>query len=1226
MSTLAGSSGNPGSANGTGDGANFNSPGGVAVDASGNVYVADSGNNLIRKISPAGVVTTLAGSGLVGSDDGAGSVAKFNYPQGIALDRSGNVYVADRDNHRIRKITPTGLVTTLAGGNSGTLSFNFPSRLTVDFGGTVYVANGRSKNVKSISPGGVVTTKSRQISFGEQVYLGNLDGIALDTAGNIYLSDDTQRIYKFNPEGYLTVLAGSSFGGFADGAGTAASFNRPAGMSIDGSGNLYVADSLNHKIRRVTTAGVVTSFLGSGLIGANDGTAAAARFNSPADVAIDATGNLYIADQLNHTIRKATAPVTQIIDFPFITDKAYGDPGFPLGASSNSGLPVTYTIVSGPAALSGGFITLTGVGIVTVRVSQPGAPGYLPAVSVTRTFNVVKGSQTLQLVGPHSRPIGIQPIPISVTASSGLSVSLTLVSGQASLSGNAISPSGPGSVVIKASQPGSAFFMPAADLIIPLSITLNTSSPISLETSRTYFYDNSAVGSQITQLSSIDPDIGDILTYTLVNGAGDSDNSKFLIVGNHLNLRVATNYNTQKQVSIRVRITDSAGQSYEQILVLQVLPASPNAVFIPAGIPFTREPNYVNAIFQLVGKDTGRGLNYPRTFFDPGNPDYQPNLFQAFEGATLTSPTSPIAYNESYFQIGKISDVPSKVRTVLLLDCSSSISIADLALIKTAAKGMVDKMFKEQEIAIYSFSGSATQIQGFLGKSDVNQMTLKAAIDTIARGSATTNLYGSMLQMLSLPAWKESFTKDGIETGFLVVMTDGVDSSGSATKEQVKDKRDDVANQGREVRRIYTIGLGAGIDSAVLDDLENMNFYRPVSQAGTLAAAFDDIQKDIIDLANSFYQFNYISPKRGAFPPDTPRRLEVKLRNNINLSLNGTLRSEFNSEGFTDLAPAIYINRTVFDLTGISSPKPLAIKNRNLPETAYGITLFPPLDFSSFTWSIGNPALASLTPQGAIGERVVITPSGLDGTTTLTLTDTISNFTKTIPLIIGTGVPLTPQTIIFSALADRVPSSPAFTLSASASSSLPVVFTIVSGPATLTGNTVFLTGASGTVTVRATEPGDASFAAAPPQDRSFTVANSDVLLTKWATSAGLSGASVSPTATPFNDGVNNLLKYAFNMNASGPDMRVMTESGVAGLPQVILDTSGAQPKLKVQFLRRKNSGLNYTPQRSSNLGGFVAMSGIQTVESIDSQWDRVSTVESFGPSTRSFARVQVSLP
>ena len=220
------------------------------------------------------------------------------------------------------------------------------------------------------------------------------------------------------------------------------------------------------------------------------------------------------------------------------------------------------------------------------------------------------------------------------------------------------------------------------------------------------------------------------------------------------------------------------------------------------------------------------------------------------------------------------------------------------------------------------------------------------------------------------------------------------------------------------------------------------------------------------------------------------------------------------------------------------------------------------------------------------------------------------------------------QTIIFPAIADRVPTSPAFTITAWASSLLPVSFSLVSGPATVSGDTITLTGSVGIVTIRANQAGNASFAAANPETSSFIVGSCGVLLSNWASSSGLSGQNTAPTATPFNDGVENLLKYAFNMNPAGPDVSVLATGGSSGLPQIAVDSSGAEPVLKVAFLRRKGSGLIYTPQRSDTLGTFLPMTGTQTVSSIDAQWERVTVDEPAPPATvpRSFARVTVTLP
>ena len=206
VTTLAGSAGQTGSSDGTGTAARFDYPEGVAVDSAGNVYVADRDNDEIRKITASGVVTTLAGSaGLSGSSDGTGSAARFDWPWGVAVDSAGNVYVADKFNDEIREITPAGVVTTLAG------------------------------------------------SAGQQ--------------------------------------------GSSDGTGSAARFYRPEGVAVDSAGNVYVGDYFNDEIREITPAGVVTTLAGSaGQTGSSDGTGTAARFYLPEGVAVDSVGNVYVAD------------------------------------------------------------------------------------------------------------------------------------------------------------------------------------------------------------------------------------------------------------------------------------------------------------------------------------------------------------------------------------------------------------------------------------------------------------------------------------------------------------------------------------------------------------------------------------------------------------------------------------------------------------------------------------------------------------------------------------------------------------------------------------------------------------------------------------------------------------------------------------------------------------------------------------------------------------------
>ncbi|HWK06764.1 MAG TPA: NHL repeat-containing protein [Puia sp.] len=319
--TLAGN-GSVGAADGAVTAASFNFPGGVATDISGNVYVADSYNNTIRKITPAGAVATLAGSGAAGAADGTGTAASFNSPEGVAADALGNVYVADTHNNTIRKITAAGVVTTFAGsgfpgavdGAGPAASFNFPTGVAADASGMVYVADRLNHKIRKITPAGVVTTLAGSGSAGAADGAGaaasfNLPaGVASDALGNVYVADQfNHKIRKITPAGVVTTLAGSGSAGAADGAGAAASFNFPAAIAVDASGNVYVADYGNSKIRKITAAGVVTTLAGNGAAGFADGAGAAASFHYPNGIAVDGPGNVYVADTYNQLIRKILA-------------------------------------------------------------------------------------------------------------------------------------------------------------------------------------------------------------------------------------------------------------------------------------------------------------------------------------------------------------------------------------------------------------------------------------------------------------------------------------------------------------------------------------------------------------------------------------------------------------------------------------------------------------------------------------------------------------------------------------------------------------------------------------------------------------------------------------------------------------------------------------------------------------------------------------------------------
>jgi len=328
VTTFAGMIGGSGSVDGVGGQARFRLPNSVAVDGAGNVFVADTGNNTVRIIAPNGGVATFAGvSGDHGSFDGTGNKARFWAPFGIATDRSGNIFVADTANNTIRKITSAGVVTTLAGqagqpgNNDGfgqSARFRNPWSVAVDSQGNVFVADMSNDAIRKITPLGVVSTFAGQTGNS-----GNADGagshaqfnhpfaIAVDNADNLYVSDSANHtIRKISPGGLVSTVAGlPGYAGSTDGQGDAARFWNPQGLAVDGKGNIFVADTGNSTVRKITPSGEVTTLAGlAGTAGTADGGGKEARFNNPTGVAVDRDGNIFVADNNNHAIRKISLP------------------------------------------------------------------------------------------------------------------------------------------------------------------------------------------------------------------------------------------------------------------------------------------------------------------------------------------------------------------------------------------------------------------------------------------------------------------------------------------------------------------------------------------------------------------------------------------------------------------------------------------------------------------------------------------------------------------------------------------------------------------------------------------------------------------------------------------------------------------------------------------------------------------------------------------------------
>ena len=310
----------------------INEPQGATVDAAGNLYIADFRNSRIRKVSPAGTVTTIAGSGLPGfsGDNGAALQAQLSYPSDVEVDAAGNLYIADTNNHRIRRVSAAGVITTVAGngvagfggdnGSAVTAQLYTPTGIAIDGAGNLYIADTYNSRIRKVTPSGIITTVAGSGAHGfsgegqvaTSSALNDPTGIAVDAAGNLYIADRfNHRIRTVTANGLLNTIAGTGTGEFGGDGGlaTAASLQNPSDVAVDKYGSLYIADQSNHRVRKVSS-GVITTVAGSGVAGfsGDGGNALFAAFNTPLAVAVDTLGSLFVVDTGNQRVRKVTLP------------------------------------------------------------------------------------------------------------------------------------------------------------------------------------------------------------------------------------------------------------------------------------------------------------------------------------------------------------------------------------------------------------------------------------------------------------------------------------------------------------------------------------------------------------------------------------------------------------------------------------------------------------------------------------------------------------------------------------------------------------------------------------------------------------------------------------------------------------------------------------------------------------------------------------------------------
>jgi uncharacterized protein (TIGR03437 family) len=443
--------------------AQLNSPKRVAVDSSGNVYISDNRNSRVRKLTSAGVIATVAGNGTYGysGDGGDATKAQISYPGGIAVDSAGNLYIADYNNSRIRKVTPQGTISTVAGKGWGGADpgdnipatqalLMYPTDVAVDASGNMYIADSQRCEIRKVDTAGIITVVAGNGTEGytgdgglaANAEIGCPNSVAVDSSGNIYTGTERESaIRKISPSGIISTVAGDTEEGFYGDGGPAvkAVFDWPEGIAVDAAGNLYIADSSNQRIRRISLDGIIETIAGSDSRGGYDGDGRAALdtlLSGPNGVAVDAAGNIYVADSGNNRVRVLNPPmglpaissggVVSALAFGGFTSVAPGSwleiYGSNLATTARSWTGADFDGIYAPTALDGTSVTIGGqpafvdyVSATQVDVQLPSTIGTGPQPLVTtnlvgdsQEYTVTVVSTQPGLLAPYSFAIGGQ--------------------------------------------------------------------------------------------------------------------------------------------------------------------------------------------------------------------------------------------------------------------------------------------------------------------------------------------------------------------------------------------------------------------------------------------------------------------------------------------------------------------------------------------------------------------------------------------------------------------------------------------------------------------------------------------------------------------------------------------------------------------------------------------------------------------------------------------------
>lgn len=1224
ISTIAGTgTGTFGGDNAAATAARVNSPQGVAVDTAGNVYIADTSNNRVRKIDTSGTISTVAGNGTGGylADNVSATSTRINAPRGVAVDSLGNIYIADTSNNRIRKVA-SGTITTFAG--TGTASFSgdggaatsatirAPQALTLDSAGNLYIADTTNHRIRKVNTSGTITTIGGSGSAGysgdggaaTSAKVSSPAGIAVDSSGNVYVGDTGNlRLRKIDTSGNISTAAGTgsaTYGGDG-GLATNAQFTNPQQIVFDGAGNIYVSDSGTHRVRKIDTSGVVTTIAGTGAAGysGDSGPATSAQLNTPLGIALDSSGNLYIADGNNNRIRKVDTGGT-------ITTVA----GDGTGTYGGDNGPATSAQIFGPfgVAVYGTDLYITDTG--NNRVRKVNASGTITTIAGTGAANF-SGDNGLATSATFNTPLGIainsagdlfitdysNGAVRKITAATGI---ITTVAGNGANgyggdggaatsaqlnSPRAVAVDSAGNIYItdttnsrirkvdtggtittivgdgNAAFSGDGGLPSAAQVSTPQAITVTSSGNIYIgDTGNRRFRVISEAPPAITSASTASATYGSVFGgFTLsASNFPTSFSASGLPSGLSLNTSTGVISGTPTQAGtfpVSVSATNVSGAGSASTLTITVAKVALTATGVTAAnktYDRTTSASLNTASAALNGLVLGDSLTIDASGASAAFADANVGSGKAVTVSGLALSGSAASNYTLTQPTGVTATISAKGLTI------SGVTASNKTYDGTTAATLVSSSASLIGVALGdTVSINASGASGVFADASVGATKTVTATGFALSGADASNY--SLTQPSGITA---SITAKALTVTGLSASNKAWDGTTSATitgtaslSGVVAGDVGNVSLSGSAVGTFSNANVGTGksvsISGLTLSGSAagNYTLTLPTTTANITAATA------IVTLSN--LSANYDGSAHGAAVSTAPSGLTV------DVTYAGASTLPTNAGNYAVVA-------TVNDAHYSGSASGTLVINPISQTITFGsraLTVGTPVTLNA-TASSGLPVSYSLISGNATLVGSSLTANDAGAIVVRASQAGNGNYLAATPVDVTFNSAKLSQTITFGALADKNAADPAFTLSASASSGLPVSFALVSGPAALSGSTVTLTGSPGTVTITASQAGNASYDAAPDVTRSFAVGAAGPQIFFGTTASGDNfAASVSRDGTQgsiigYLAGTKEAFVCNFVPNSDGTFEAVaVVYTGTTSVASDVLDSSSSVPSV-----------------------------------------------------------------